>query len=268
MIEISDEKTRNSSKLGLTVRNRVGAFNKRGLLESNDRSQKLLNYYQDRIHELTPLSTQDGMTGFLNEYGIHDEILFRLAELSRHPERRFGFIITDLKNFAFLNDNLGYVMGDSILKLVTGIIRANTRLEDKQWRIGGDEFAVLLQIDSEKQLKEFLFSARHDRAGTKDLPSWLDSVNMQIESGLKMVVKSTDLANFDFEDAGQLRGGYLFIDQSWINAQPEGTMDVDRIILAVKNQLQNIKDKDLSTPRLKGLKIAQHQSVESVNTSI
>jgi GGDEF domain-containing protein len=200
-------------------------------------------------------ATTDTLTGFLNENGAREELLARFADISRNHEHAFGVVIVDLKNFAFLNDNLGHLAGDRILQMISEKMRFNARSGDAFWRIGGDEFALFLSVKSKQELERLIFSKRHERSGTGELPGWLDTVNDQIKHEISSYVKGTRLEGIDMYDAGQLRAGTLFIDTSWINMQYEEVDFIESVLNSVKGELQRIKDNDDSTPALKGLKI-------------
>jgi diguanylate cyclase (GGDEF)-like protein/PAS domain S-box-containing protein len=98
------------------------------------------------------------------EYLIDHDFLTGLAnrrrfeqELSREAERiaRYGapgaVLVIDLDNFKEVNDSLGHMAGDDLLKGVAGAVRHRIRQTDLLARIGGDEFGVLLpQADAEQ----------------------------------------------------------------------------------------------------------------------
>lgn len=100
-----------------------------------------------RLHEVTRelerLSTTDPLTELLNR-----RVFVQVAqrELARH--RRHGdpvsLVLLDLKGFKRVNDTLGHQAGDAVLRWVAHVLRRRIRKTDVAFRIGGDEFAVLL----------------------------------------------------------------------------------------------------------------------------
>lgn len=87
-------------------------------------------------------ATRDGLTDLPNHRAFQDEFERAVASAARHQEP-LALIVFDLDDFKFLNDRHGHPHGDAILRRVADALRAG-RVEDRPYRIGGDEFAVLL----------------------------------------------------------------------------------------------------------------------------
>lgn len=95
--------------------------------------------------QLKYLSVHDSLTGIYNRTYFEEEI--RRIESMR--QGKVGLIISDLDGLKLVNDTLGHKHGDALLMAASQIIKAAIRPEDFVARIGGDEFAVLLDdIDS------------------------------------------------------------------------------------------------------------------------
>ena len=74
--------------------------------------------------------------------------LDRLSVAMEYPRRRksarFAVIFLDLDGFKLVNDSLGHLAGDELLRVVGQRLRRDVRAVDTAARFGGDEFAVLL----------------------------------------------------------------------------------------------------------------------------
>jgi diguanylate cyclase len=87
-------------------------------------------------------SRTDALTGLLNRRAYEERLAIEAARSARygHP---FGLALFDLDGFKGVNDNLGHPAGDLVLQGVAEAIDSS-RLTDDAFRIGGDEFALLM----------------------------------------------------------------------------------------------------------------------------
>ena len=60
-------------------------------------------------------------------------------------------MMIDMDNFKRINDTLGHILGDNMLKMFAETLKANTSPEDVVCRLGGDEFAVFLTDMTDRQ---------------------------------------------------------------------------------------------------------------------
>ena len=85
----------------------------------------------------------DQLTGMLNRGALQA----RVAELSHHASlvgQRVAVIIGDLDHFKDVNDTYGHTTGDEVLQAVAYRIRKHLRAFESAYRVGGEEFLVLL----------------------------------------------------------------------------------------------------------------------------
>ena len=87
----------------------------------------------------------DVLTGLPNRALFLDRINLTLNRRLRNPEYGCGVLYLDLDNFKGVNDGLGHAAGDVMLSSVAGRLRATLRPQDSAARMGGDEFAVLVE---------------------------------------------------------------------------------------------------------------------------
>jgi diguanylate cyclase (GGDEF)-like protein len=85
----------------------------------------------------------DQLTGMLNRNALADRSL-ELAQQSEHTGKPIGLILGDLDHFKEVNDSHGHATGDAVLKDVAYVLRKQLRSFDGVYRIGGEEFLVLL----------------------------------------------------------------------------------------------------------------------------
>jgi len=88
-------------------------------------------------------SLLDGLTGLGNHRAFQEELDAQVAE-AREEETPLAMLMIDVDDLKKTNDDHGHAVGDQVLRTVAQILRANLRPSDRAFRIGGDEFAVLL----------------------------------------------------------------------------------------------------------------------------
>ena len=97
-----------------------------------------------RLAEAERLADRDVLTPLLNRRAFVRE-LQRAIALTRRHDTPASVIFVDLNDFKGINDSHGHAAGDAVLVAVAERLVAGVREEDIVGRIGGDEFAVLLQ---------------------------------------------------------------------------------------------------------------------------
>ena len=86
----------------------------------------------------------DGLTGLANRALFAEHLQNTLSHADRATDSQFAVLHINIERFHVVNDSLGYSAGDDLLRLVSARIRALARPGDVVGRIGGDQFAVLL----------------------------------------------------------------------------------------------------------------------------
>ena len=96
-----------------------------------------------RDHRMVVLrSTRDGLTDLPNQRAFQDEFPEAVAAAARYGDT-LALALLDVDDFKLINDRQGHPQGDLILKRVSEVLR-DVRPGDRPYRIGGDEFALLL----------------------------------------------------------------------------------------------------------------------------
>jgi len=102
--------------------------------------------------QLKRLAQYDALTELQNRR-MFDEAIATYFAQARRLGTSFGLIIFDIDYFKMLNDTFGHQQGDRVLKKVaTSARNALARETDKVFRIGGEEFAVLVLAENDSQV--------------------------------------------------------------------------------------------------------------------
>ena len=124
----------------------------------------------------------DGLTGLYNQTYFKKflELEIKRAERQRYP---IGLMIIDVDNFKKINDHLGHLTGDLILKELAQLVKNNVREIDLSARYGGDEFVVVLpytDLPEVRQIVERLQNALVQWGALADSPLEHEPITMSI----------------------------------------------------------------------------------------
>jgi diguanylate cyclase (GGDEF)-like protein/PAS domain S-box-containing protein len=210
-------------ELGFRVRNRFGEWRHLDAHVTdlrNDRHVRgvVLNARDntERVRleeELTRQAFHDGLTGLPNRALFRDRLDQAVARSLRSNDV-LAVLLLDLDGFKQVNDSLGHDAGDELLRLVAERLAEITRPSDTLARIGGDEFALLL--DGSKQAQAVNLTRRLlDRLAApltiaNHELSVGASVGIAIHSGgegdSEELIRNADVAMYAAKEAG--RGRY------------------------------------------------------------
>jgi len=99
--------------------------------------------FQDLYHTAREAALLDSLTG-LGNHRAFQEALARMVDQARRYGTHFSLVTLDIDEFKRVNDTRGHAVGDELLAQVGDLIRSTIRTADAGFRVGGDEFALLL----------------------------------------------------------------------------------------------------------------------------
>ncbi len=104
----------------------------------------------DEFKKLQKNAATDALTGLYNRR-LFDEYCDKELNRAKRYSHQLAIVILDLHKLKEVNDRHGHLQGDQVLQLAATTLRKTLRASDFAFRIGGDEFAVLLpQTDTEQ----------------------------------------------------------------------------------------------------------------------
>ena len=158
--------------------------------------------------QLIELATRDKLTGAFNRHKWDEQIKTELALANRG--HHFSLILLDVDHFKTINDSHGHDVGDNVLKLLVKILRNRLRETDMLFRIGGEEFAVLLR-DTHIGDAHFLAEQLRKKIATldeKNIPTFTISLGVteyQDFDDQSGIVKRADILLYQAKGAGRNR---------------------------------------------------------------
>ncbi|MEG3869258.1 EAL domain-containing protein [Microcoleus sp. Z1_B2] len=85
----------------------------------------------------------DALTGLINRRRFEQHLVDAIASV-KHSNHQHALCYLDLDQFKVVNDTVGHIAGDELLRQITALIQQGVRAHDMLARLGGDEFGILL----------------------------------------------------------------------------------------------------------------------------
>jgi len=100
-----------------------------------------VNYFQDRLERM---ATRDKLTHVKNRRAFEQDFR-RIAYTASRDGKPFSLVMLDIDHFKSVNDSVGHLFGDSVIKAVAEISEKSIRRHDVLARWGGVEFIILFR---------------------------------------------------------------------------------------------------------------------------
>ncbi|QAA33835.1 GGDEF domain-containing phosphodiesterase [Clostridium manihotivorum] len=108
--------------------------------------------YVEMNEKLNSMAYYDMLTELPNRFLLEDS-LEKLIKEANEDKRRFALVYMDIDNFKNINDTMGHLCGDKLLKDVATILKEKIKQPNIIARLGGDEFAIVfVDIEDKKQV--------------------------------------------------------------------------------------------------------------------
>ncbi len=139
--------------------------------------------------QLREQSMHDPLTGLLNRRAFDEALLHYIGLAARGVTSRL--VMLDLDLFKQVNDRYGHVIGDEVLTVLAETLLERCRTADILARVGGDEFALIMPVD------------------TGDIDEWFHDVD-------QMFTQRQDLINAGkgIDPKCRISAGSIIIDES------------------------------------------------------
>jgi diguanylate cyclase (GGDEF)-like protein len=136
----------------------------------------LIRHSAATMHELEYLSLHDSLTGLYNRRMLQQDT----RDFGGSP---YSILLLDLDHFKSVNDRFGHEAGDDMLRGLSKLLLSRFRDRGRVYRLGGEEFAVVVEPMGEKALFELGDEVRKRIAGYHDGPA--GSVSASIGVGTR-----------------------------------------------------------------------------------
>jgi diguanylate cyclase (GGDEF)-like protein len=154
----------------------------------------------------------DPLTGLLNRSAFAQRLGELQHQIDQGAESSLGFLVGDIDHFKRINDEHGHPVGDAVLRDVAYAMRSELRAFDLVYRLGGEEFAILLPGADLAKTREIAERLRRAVAGSS---TGGISVTMSFGAGavggdgvrLAQLYAQADAALYEAKRAGRNRVG-------------------------------------------------------------
>jgi diguanylate cyclase len=157
--------------------------------------------------QLLTLARKDPLTGVGNRRAL-DEKLAEVCAAQARANVPASLILLDIDNFKEYNDQFGHAAGDQILIQLTEIIDLRIRLTDSLYRIGGEEFLVVLEGQDKEKARRLAEQLRTLVEANELAPAGSVTISLGVaELGLGEApaqwLKRADVALYESKRAGR-----------------------------------------------------------------
>lgn len=169
----------------------------------------ILNIVGQLQHELMGQAITDPLTGAFNRRHM-DISLAEAIERQRRTAAPASVLAIDIDHFKKVNDDFGHAAGDMVLKGLVTLIRNRTRRLDKLFRMGGEEFLLLLpdtRVNAAMKQAEALRQLVADSKLLNEHPVTVSIGVAEYQPGQKqdLWLKSADEALYEAKTGGRNR---------------------------------------------------------------
>jgi diguanylate cyclase len=106
-----------------------------------------------KAREYQKAAMKDGLTGLYTR-GAFDAKIKESFENYKAMKKEFSIIVFDVDKFKDINDKLGHIAGDKVLKKISECLEESFRKDDFIARYGGDEFTVIIEDITEEMARQ------------------------------------------------------------------------------------------------------------------
>lgn len=140
----------------------------------------VLMIFREKELRMREIARRDALTGLHNRYAL-GEISVREYGMARRYDNPMTLVALDLDHFKDINDRFGHAGGDLVLAGVAATMRASLRDADLIFRVGGEEFLILLPFTRTEEARRV---AERLRAQIQNAKWSIDDRALQVTASL------------------------------------------------------------------------------------
>lgn len=166
-------------------------------ISRNITDQKRLEKELEKSNQkLQRLARVDDLTGLYNRRYFYETLERTVSIYDARPDDKetFALIAIDIDDMKYINDQYGHTHGDDVLCMVSSSMLCSTKKTDTCYRVGGDEFMVMVP---DCELKDAIGLAKKIATAVADtaVPMCDKFERITVSLGLAMYKKGTDISD-------------------------------------------------------------------------
>ncbi len=174
-----------------------------------------------QIEKERQAARHDILTGLLNRRAFEEDIATALLQMNEGLQQQRALAVIDVDHFKNINDTFGHEVGDQVLSRIAKGLQDSVRGLDKVYRYGGEEFVILVNLETSNDLIEFCERTRSSIAQM----DWTTQLGSKVNR-LTVSVGATLLSPTDNAKSVVIRA-----DQAMYQAKQDGR-NLTRLVLA------------------------------------
>lgn len=182
------------------------------LTESLTELVSSLSVAETELNKMEVVAYHDRLTGLSNRVGL-DDFVMKASKMAKGQGNIIAVLYMDLDGFKKVNDTMGHLAGDLVLKEVARRLQENVRTGELVARLGGDEFIAILFVEKEKH-QEVASNIATRIITELNKPIFVDGGNAMIgcsigcafwlgERDIKNVIDVADKALYEVKKSGK-----------------------------------------------------------------
>ncbi len=205
-----------------------------------DAFSEMRNQVHSRQRHLDHVAHHDALTQLPNRILFHDRLEHALA-IALRGDGMIGLMFLDLDRFKQVNDSLGHLVGDELLKLIAERLTSLVRSSDTVARLSGDEFAILVEGIS---CREDMVPLAEKILRAIEQPVVVAGHDLRVSASIGIAMAPHDDVSADFlirdadtamyEAKRQGRAAYRFFNNEMTVSAAEGLQREHEVRLAVE----------------------------------
>lgn len=190
-------------------------------------------------------ASSDSLTGLLNREEMGRHLKQELAHAS--ADSPVSIMLADLDDMKRINDTYGHNLGDAVLRAIAKVLLASIQDEYAVYRIGGDEFVVIMKMNSTqaKALGEFIRQEVQDYDYRDIVEGLSPTISIGIATnmgdlGSDQFIQQADQALYKAKSEGRNKVVFDGEDESDIDPAEASILDLENRIRVMTERLSSV----------------------------